>query len=327
MTLREFAKRVAGNAAVALNSTLGERQSEPMGILAYHRVVPLLQSLPEPSHNVPPERLHRQLAHLQRMGWQFVSLSQVLDGWEQGGELPRRAIIVTFDDVFESVYVHAWPILKELGIPATLFLSTAYLDSTRPFPFDPWGIAHFDKAPPESYRPIRVEQVRTMLASGLVEVGAHTHTHRNFCNQPDEFAGDLHTCVHRLKEQFGVDRAMFAYPFGRIDHGTAGGPLETAARRVGVRCALTTTPQPVHRQVDPFRWGRINVYRWDTAMSIRAKLSGWYGRVLGWTPEKAFGSSVKHEGSGANVQEQGIRQVAPRCASCPASSVMGNSRP
>ncbi len=48
----------------------------------------------------------------------------------------RPGQAVTFDDGFETVYRHAWPVLQELRIPATVFLNTAYLDSPEPFPFD-----------------------------------------------------------------------------------------------------------------------------------------------------------------------------------------------
>ncbi len=286
MKPRECAKYLAGCLAVALNASVSRRRPEPAGILVYHRTVPLPPGLPEPTYNVPPDRMREQLVGLQRCGYRFVALDEALTRWERGKGLPDNTVVLTFDDVFESVYSHAWPILQELSIPATLFLSTAYLDSSEPFPFDPWGKAHKNTAPAGLYRPIRVEQVEEMRATGLVEIGAHTHTHGDFRSEPNRFEADLCTCTQCLARRFGIRHAMFAYPFGRIDHGTAAGPLETAARRIGVRCALTTAPLPIDPQADPFAWGRVNVYRWDTARTIRAKLSGWYGWLLGW-PRKA----------------------------------------
>ena len=48
---------------------------------------------------------------------------------------------ITFDDGFENNYVNAWPVLKELNLPATIFVATKYLDSDVPFPFDDWSAA------------------------------------------------------------------------------------------------------------------------------------------------------------------------------------------
>jgi hypothetical protein len=52
------------------------------------------------------------------------------------------------------------------------------------------------------------------------------------------------------------------------------------ARDVGVRCALTTEAETVRGGQSPFGWGRFNVYDWDSAQSLAAKLQGWYG----WAP-------------------------------------------
>ncbi|MDZ7616874.1 MAG: polysaccharide deacetylase family protein, partial [Patescibacteria group bacterium] len=238
MIWSDYVKRIAGRAAAGLHMALPGLHAGRAGILVYHRTAPCPPGLPEPAWNVSPERLRRQLSGLGRCGFRFIALRQAVDAWEQGHALTPGTVVVTFDDVVESAYRHAWPSLEELGGPATLFLSTAYLDSSEPFPFDEWGNACRDRAPAELYRPIRVEQLRAMLASGLIEIGAHTHTHGNFSGASQAFERDLRTCLDYLERVFGLERPFFAYPFGRIDHGTAAGSLETAARKAGVRCAL-----------------------------------------------------------------------------------------
>ena len=59
-----------------------------------------------------------------------------------GTSLAKRSVVVTFDDGYESVHQCAWPGPRELKIPATIFVNTAFLDSDAAFPFDEWGVEH-----------------------------------------------------------------------------------------------------------------------------------------------------------------------------------------
>jgi peptidoglycan/xylan/chitin deacetylase (PgdA/CDA1 family) len=119
-----------------------------------------------------------------------------------------------------------------------------------------------------------------MAASGLVEIAAHTHTHGDFRGRPDALRADLRTNVESLRSTFGLDRVTFAFPFGRKAMGYVTDELLEAARQTGVACALTTEAELVDPRSNPFGWGRFNAYHWDTAVTLAAKLAGWYG----WAP-------------------------------------------
>src|SRR5688500_1722481 len=103
---RDLAKRLSGTASTLLHATLGGR-SAAAGILVYHRVTPRVGGLPEPSMNVTPAQFRRQLAGLRGRGYRFRSLPEVLRRRRVGAPLEPRTVIVTFDDGFESVYLHA----------------------------------------------------------------------------------------------------------------------------------------------------------------------------------------------------------------------------
>jgi peptidoglycan/xylan/chitin deacetylase (PgdA/CDA1 family) len=272
-------KRVAGWTAVGLQNVLGRRVGHGLGILVYHRTSPLVRGFPAPEMNVTPERFEQQLVGLQRRGFQFISLRQALAG-AADGDWPGKPLVVTFDDGFGNVFLHAWPILRRLQIPATIFLNTAFLDQESAFPFDPWAVQNQNRLPEESYRPLRVEECRKMLAHGLIEFGAHTHTHRNFSGKPEEFRADMRVCLECLDALFEIRRPTFAFPFGRVALGLAGGELTAAARALGVNCALTTECHMNPPGSDPFFWGRFNAYQWDTDRTLEAKLAGTYG----WIP-------------------------------------------
>ncbi len=165
-------------------------------------------------------------------------------------------------------------------MPATLFLSTAYLDSDEPFPFDTWAQEFRGQLPSDHYLPIRTEQCAEMADSGLIELGTHTHTHADFRGHVESFAEEMHLATEILKLRFGVENPSFAIPFGNPKAGYASPELLSAAKSSGAVCALTTETSLVNVYDNPFGWGRINVFDWDTSTTLLAKLSGWYD----WAP-------------------------------------------
>jgi hypothetical protein len=92
---------------------------------------------------------------------------------------------------------------------------------------------------------------------------------------------DTQTSVDLLGKRFGLKEVSFAFPGGRRYSGHSGEELMAAVKKASVTCALTTDGAPVDWRRDPFGWGRFNVYQWDTAATLRAKLNGCYG----WAPK------------------------------------------
>jgi peptidoglycan/xylan/chitin deacetylase (PgdA/CDA1 family) len=279
-TLEECAMRVVGRASSIPHAVLGSRAGDALAILNYHRVVDPVVGSPKPLHNVPPARFAEQISGLLRRGWSVWPLQRVLEFRKQGQPAPPRVAVITFDDGFESVYHHAWPVLRRLEAPFTLFVNTQYLDSNEPFPFDVWGLDHRQRVPAATYRPLTTAQCLEMADSGLVELGAHTHSHEDFRGRPEEFRRDLELCVELLRARFGVTDVPFAFPYGSPRKGFANPALQAAARQVGVTCALTTRAMLVDLRSDPFSWGRFTAFSWDTSSTLAAKLGGWYSWAI-----------------------------------------------
>jgi peptidoglycan/xylan/chitin deacetylase (PgdA/CDA1 family) len=75
-----------------------------------------------------PEWLDGQLAYLTRH-FNVMSLSVLLDSFEQGKPIPRRSVVLTFDDGFRDNYENAFPLLRKHKVPATIFLATGCVES------------------------------------------------------------------------------------------------------------------------------------------------------------------------------------------------------
>lgn len=139
-------------------------------VLMYHRVDdPAATGHLDPALiSATPEDFRVQMTHLARW-YRPVSLEEVEMAFAEGKRLPRRAVHITFDDGYRDFREVAWPILKELGIPTTLFVATAYPGSAeRSFWWDRLHRA-LDIGPEDGWRR---EVLRVATERGVTTVDA-----------------------------------------------------------------------------------------------------------------------------------------------------------
>jgi peptidoglycan/xylan/chitin deacetylase (PgdA/CDA1 family) len=134
--LAEFAERLG---LVRYLGPLHDRGRNGLVCLAYHRIVPVarLDAYPlDPELiSATPDEFDWQMDYV-RTHMTPVSLAEVVDHLDRGVPLPPRAVAVTFDDGFSDTYQHAFPVLRRHGVPATVFVTTGYVDSGEPFWFE-----------------------------------------------------------------------------------------------------------------------------------------------------------------------------------------------
>ncbi len=119
---------------VTVLERLQPERAGTLRILTYHRVAPVdAQPYLSPVLlSATPEGFEEQMRHL-AAHYTPVSMSDLLDYYQNGTRLPKRAVMVTFDDAYCDFAEHAFPIMQRHGIPATLFVPTAYPDQPERF--------------------------------------------------------------------------------------------------------------------------------------------------------------------------------------------------
>jgi peptidoglycan/xylan/chitin deacetylase (PgdA/CDA1 family) len=169
-----------------------------------------------------------------------------LDRWRAviSGESapPERAVLVTFDDGYRSVFDLARPILKKYGIAASVFVCTQAVSERRLFWFD--EAARGVPAPDlenDPLCPMRPEHVATMAAEGF-DIGVHTVSHPVLAAQPaDVQRRELSSCRATIESWIGRRPSVVAYPFGKPNTDYTAETVQIA-RELGFDFGFTTRP-------------------------------------------------------------------------------------
>lgn len=244
---------LSGVAAWARKTLAGEA-----AVIAFHGICekPDESVLDEALH-LPVETFERVCRHLAK-NYEILPLAEIAARLVAGEKLPARTVGLSFDDGYASNYKLAFPVLRELGLSATIFLATGFLDGDQPLWFQQVDLALLARhgragveklgpvlarlkaepdeamrqevallvagqtlAVPSVTRPLSWDQVRKMQASGLITFGAHTHSHPILarCTTARQ-REEIWTSRDRLTAELGQEPKLFAFPNGGSqDHG------------------------------------------------------------------------------------------------------------
>ena len=235
--------------------------SDPLAlsmILCYHAVSSDWPS----SLAMSEELLARQVAHLHARGYEGFTFAEA-EHRRAVGTLPRRSVVVTFDDAYAST-LRALPILSAVGYPATVFVVTRFAESGELLRWPGVEQWHGGAYEPE-LRPLRWHDLEELLEAGW-EIGSHTVTHPRLPDlDDDELARELVESRRTIEKRLGACETI-AYPYGLADERVA-----AAAAAAGYRAAVTLTA--AHRTDTPFLRPRIGLYPADGGLRLRVKLS------------------------------------------------------
>ncbi|MBY0491985.1 MAG: polysaccharide deacetylase family protein [Gemmatimonadaceae bacterium] len=228
-------------------------------ILCYHRLVEQDREGGPANIHLRVDKFEEQLQYLRAHRYRTVHFADLrtADVFE-----PRdRRIMLTFDDGYEDNYRLLFPLLQKYQVKAVIYLVSGLERNS-------WD-AH--KGEP-SLRLLNAAERREMLASGLVEFGAHTVTHADLSAvSADEAADEIRASKAQLESMLGVPVETLAYPYGRCSRAA-----KDAAREAGFRYALATNSGPQAMHEDPYHVRRIVVFPSITPARFARKVSGRY---------------------------------------------------
>jgi peptidoglycan/xylan/chitin deacetylase (PgdA/CDA1 family) len=120
--------KATGGFAIAANSDWRQRR---LLVLCYHGVSLRDEHEWNPELFVSPAHFERRMELLAEGGYNVLPLGEAVERMRQNS-LPRKSVVITFDDGFADFYLRAYPILKKYGFPATVYLTTYYVFLNRP---------------------------------------------------------------------------------------------------------------------------------------------------------------------------------------------------
>lgn len=158
-----------------------------------------------PSTNISGADFRAHLETLRARDFTVLRLGEVVERLIKGTGLPERCAVITVDDAYRSFFTDGWPLLREYGYPATLFVST---DSVGAGDFLTW------------------EELRRLREEG-VELGNHSAAHRYLLDGHEDPAwaetvrDDLARSLAAFRQNLAMVPALFAYPYGEYSRALA----------------------------------------------------------------------------------------------------------
>ena len=237
-------------------------------ILMYHMVRQPIAGATFNKLRVTPENFEAQVRWLAQEGWYFATMEElaVLHSSPRTADpLPRKSVVLTFDDGYEDNLVNADPILERYGARATLYLVSDRFDRD----WSTYKKAHHDSGELMREPKLSDEQIDGMLKSGRWELGGHTVTHANLQEIDDQQREkEIEEQRYTLQQHFGQPISSFAYPFGLYSDKDL-----TAVQKAGYLTAVTTvegiSPVP---ETESFQLRRIKVSGKDSLATFQRRL-------------------------------------------------------
>ena len=244
-------------------------------VLMYHEVSPT----PHPAfrrYTVTVRQFARQMRWLAAFGYQAIDMDALVRARLGQGSLPRRPVLITFDDGFQGCADYAVPVLRRHEFTAVFYLVTGLMGETSRWMLPELGV---------ELSLITWETARALAAEGF-QCGVHTVTHPRLATlDPARCRAELVDARKRLEDELGRPAVHLAYPFGSYDPG-----VQAIAAEAGYVTACSTRPGLSGVDDDLLALHRVTIYGHDslfdfacrlrTGTALRERLGQALGRVV-----------------------------------------------
>jgi len=156
-------------------------------ILLYHHIV---TGIPKDfTVETSAEKFEYDIRKIMENGYKPISIEEMYDYLQRDGTVPKKSVVITFDDGYLSNYEFAYPVLKKYNIKADMFINTDLVGADSQY-----GLEHFSW-----------DQAREMEKSGLVTIYSHGYTHHSFTDiSPEQLAWEYVTARDEINNELGT---------------------------------------------------------------------------------------------------------------------------
>jgi peptidoglycan/xylan/chitin deacetylase (PgdA/CDA1 family) len=215
-------------------------------VLMYHHIRPILASYnaKERKYTVTPEAFEAQMIELVNAGYTTISPDELERALREGPAfLPKKPVLLTFDDGYQEHYHRAYPILKKYGLKATYFIVT-------------------DDRPKRRY--VTDAMLKEMDESGLITIASHTKNHAFLTKlgsaaRTDEIKGSKED----LEAILGHSVDYFAYPYGAISP-----QIEQEVEDAGYKLGFWIRLGYLHAPSSKYQLRRIRVEEGESMVAL-----------------------------------------------------------
>lgn len=247
-------------------------------------------------HHIPDQQIFRKQAEYLKSHYNIIGIETLREHIFDKQPLPKYPLLITFDDGYTDNLENGLPIFKELGIPAVIFVVTAYMDTERDF----WWRSilqneregrkkiNWLKTVSNKERMVYLTTMVTdrahiqltsndlqLLQSHKVSIGNHTHTHAYLDKSTEDEIKEELSCAKeffRKNNLKGYD--VFAYP-----NGNATGVAEKIIKEEGIKMAFLFDHKLNPKNINPLRISRIRANADMSLNELKAKVSGLHSLV------------------------------------------------
>lgn len=186
--------------------TINKNSTSNVIFLMYHRITGDVNM----ELDIPFSDFSTQMQWLAKNA-DVISLDEAINLCENGvsdkGE--RLKVVITFDDAYKDFYTLAWPLLRDLNLPSTLYVPTGFIENPNSPPIS----SSFEGM--EVLQPVNWEMLREISSDPRVTLAAHSHDHLEYSSLSTEaMIKDVEASHKLFEENLGFIPAHFAYPRG-----------------------------------------------------------------------------------------------------------------
>lgn len=238
--------------------------SRGVPILMYHKVNPA-PSVGGYGLRITPRSFERQIRFLKKKGFHSISLIDLEEHFNSGMALPKKPVVITFDDGYLDNYTYALPILKKYGMTATVFVVADTIGGTNDFDY---------KAGRQPLNHMAGWKELKEMSSGGITIGSHTLSHPHLAEvSPDRAREEIYLSKIKLEKGLGKKVEVFCYPYGSYNQRVA-----EMVKESGYLAAVTTEQGLAKESDGIYTLKRIRVRGDYSQGKFIYELSRYYGQ-------------------------------------------------